>query len=89
MTPRRGSTCAATVRWEALDNVAPVNSGNTLPIVRNWKDDVVRTDLINNLLMDPGQQDNQLSAVEQTIVVNNYPGVIMDYRGVDAVPSAR
>ncbi|MCB0047467.1 MAG: SH3 domain-containing protein [Caldilineaceae bacterium] len=73
----------------ALEGTAPVNSGNTTPIVRNWQEDVVRTDLINNLLIDPGLQANQLTAVEQTIVQNQYPGVIIDYRGIDAVPSAR
>ncbi|MCC9075522.1 SH3 domain-containing protein [Litorilinea aerophila] len=73
----------------ALEGVAPVNTGNTLPVIRNWVDDVVRTDLINNLLLDPGLQDNQLVAVEQTVVQNGYPGVVIDYRGVDAVPSAR
>ena len=73
----------------ALDGTAPVNSGNTLPEIRNWQDDVVRTDLINNLLIDPGLQENQLVAVEQTILQNGYPGVILDYRGVDAVHSAR
>jgi uncharacterized protein YraI len=73
----------------ALEGAAPVNSGNTLAVVRNWSNDVIRTDLINNLLIDPGLQENQLSAVEQTIVQNGYPGVIIDYRGVDAVPSAR
>ena len=50
---------------------------------------MIRTDLINNLLIDPGLQENQLTAVEQTIVQNGYPGVVIDYRGVDAVPSAR
>ncbi|MCC6167054.1 MAG: SH3 domain-containing protein [Caldilineaceae bacterium] len=73
----------------ALEGTAPVNSGNTLPVVRNWSGDVIRTDLINNLLLDPGLQENQLAAVEQTIVQNGYPGVVIDYRGVDAVPSAR
>jgi uncharacterized protein YraI len=73
----------------ALEGTAPLNSGNTLPVIRNWDGDVVRTDLINNLLIDPGLQENQLKAVEQTIVANGYPGVIIDYRGVDAVPSAR
>ena len=73
----------------ALEGAAPVNSGNTLAVIRNWNNDVIRTDLINNLLIDPGLQENQLSAVEQTIVQNGYPGVIIDYRGVDAVPSAR
>jgi uncharacterized protein YgiM (DUF1202 family) len=73
----------------ALDGVAPVNSGNTMPIIRNWEGEVVRTDLINNLLIDPGLQANQLVAVEQTVVQNGYPGAIIDYRGVDALPSAR
>ena len=73
----------------ALEGTAPVNSGNTLPVIRNWEGETVRTDLINNLLIDPGLQANQLTAVEGTIVQNGYPGVILDYRGVDAVPSAR
>ncbi len=73
----------------ALEGTAPVNSGYTLPVIRNWIDGTVRTDLINNLLADPGQQENQLVAVEQTMVQNGYPGVVIDYRGVDAVPSAR
>lgn len=74
----------------ALDGVAPANtSGTTIPVVRNWEGEVVRTDLINNLLLDPGQQDNQLGAVVGTIVQNGYPGVILDYRGVDSRPSAR
>jgi len=73
----------------ALEGTAPVNTGTTMPVIRNWIDDVVRTDLINNLLIDPGLQENQLSAVEQTIVKNGYAGVVIDYRGVDAVPSAR
>src|SRR5690606_7219527 len=50
----------------ALDGQAPVNSGSTLAVIRNWDGDVIRTDLINNLLLDPGLQENQLAAVEQT-----------------------
>ncbi|NJN82748.1 MAG: SH3 domain-containing protein [Caldilineaceae bacterium] len=73
----------------ALDGVAPVSNGNTIPVIRNWQGDMVRTDLINNLLLDPGQQENQFVAVEQTVVQNGYPGVVIDYRGVDAIPSAR
>ncbi len=73
----------------ALEGEAPVNNGNTVPVVRNWDQDVVRTDLINNLLIDPGLQENQLVAIEQTLDANGYPGVILDYRGIDAIPSAR
>ncbi len=72
----------------ALEGTAPVNSGNTAPVIRNWDGEVVRTDLINNLLIDPGLQENQLTAVEQTIEKNGYVGVVLDYRGIDAVPSA-
>ncbi len=59
-----------------------------MPVIRNWDGDVVRTDLINNLLIDPGLQENQLMAVEQTVDRNGYVGVVLDYRGIDAVPSA-
>ena len=74
----------------ALDGVAPANTnGTTIPVIRNWEGEVVRTDLINNLLLDPGQQDNQIASVVGTTVQNGYPGIIIDYRGVDAKPSAR
>ena len=79
----------------ALEGRAPINNGRTIPVIRNWEGEptqpVVRTDLINNLLIEAGQQDNQLKAVYQTVVHpdNNYPGIAIDYRGVDALPSAR
>ncbi len=74
----------------ALEGVAPANSsGTTVPVVRNWDGEVVRTDLLNNLLSDPGQQDNQVAAVVGTVVQNGYPGVVIDYRGVDSAPSAQ
>jgi len=72
-----------------LRGTAPINSGNTLPIIRNWENEVVRTDLIDNLLLEPTQQQDQLASVEQTVVLNGYVGAVIDYRGVDAVPSAR
>jgi uncharacterized protein YraI len=72
-----------------LEGQAPPNSGTTMPIVSNVEDQTVRTDLINNLLVDPGLLDNQLMTLEKLVVEGGYPGVIIDYRGVDAVPSAR
>lgn len=72
-----------------LDGQAPPNTGNTVPIITNVEAQTVRTDLINNLLVDPGLQDNQLATLEQLVVANGYPGLLIDYRGVDAVPSAR
>ncbi|MFN3980728.1 MAG: SH3 domain-containing protein [Caldilinea sp.] len=72
-----------------LDGQAPPNTGSTVPIITNVEGQTVRTDLINNLLVDPGLQDNQLNTLEELVVVNGYPGLLIDYRGVDAVPSAR
>ena len=72
-----------------LDGQAPVNAGSTIPIVSNVEDKTVRTDLANNLLADPGLQDNQLMTLEQLVVTNGYPGLIVDYRGIDGLPSAR
>ena len=72
-----------------LDGQAPPNSGTTIPIITNVENQTVRTDLINNLLVDPGLRDNQLTTLEQLVVANGYPGLLIDYRGVDAVPSAR
>ncbi|CAN5826926.1 hypothetical protein BH10CHL1_BH10CHL1_07050 [soil metagenome] len=79
----------------ALEGNPPASTGTTtLAELRNWEGDVMpngvpRTDLINNLLADPGLQENQLIAVEQVVAQNNYAGVVVDYRGVDAAPSAR
>lgn len=73
----------------ALSGEPPESTGNTLLLVSNVENGVVRSDLINNLLLDPGQQDNQINAVEQVLLERNYRGVVIDYREVDAAPSAR
>ncbi len=67
----------------------PVGNYQINPILRNWRGDVVRTDLINNMLLDPAQQENQFTAVVNYLVSNLYSGIVIDYRGVDAIPSAR
>jgi hypothetical protein len=72
-----------------LDGQAPPNTGNTVPIITNVEAQTVRTDLINNLLVDVALQETQLATLEQLVVANGYPGLLIDYRGVDAVPSAR
>ncbi len=73
----------------ALSGEPPESNGNTLLLVNNVENGVVRSDLINNLLLDPGQQDNQINAIEQVVLERNYRGVVLDYREVDAAPSAR
>lgn len=81
---------AMTLRGDgALNGEVPPSNGSTLLLVSNVEDGVVRSDLINNLLLEPGQQDNQINAIEQVVLENNFRGVVIDYREVDAAPSAR
>lgn len=54
------------------------------PVVRNWSDDgVVRTDLLDNLLISPENQASHLESIKALVVGNNYPGIELDYRGLD------
>ena len=73
----------------ALNGEVPPSTGNTLLLISNVEGNTVRSDLINNLLLEPGQQDNQLAAIEKVVAENNFRGVVIDYREVDAAPSAR
>ncbi|MCS6844134.1 MAG: SH3 domain-containing protein, partial [Caldilineales bacterium] len=59
------------------------------PTIRNWGDDgVVRTDLLDNLLISEDLQRVHLAAIEGLLAANNYPGVELDYRGLDPTLSA-
>ncbi|MBI3958992.1 MAG: SH3 domain-containing protein [Chloroflexi bacterium] len=68
----------------------PPGNYDIVPVLRNWvAGEIPRVDLLNNMLVDPGLQENQLNAVADRLQANNHPGVIIDYRGVDAEPAAR
>lgn len=77
----------------ALDGqLQPVALGNyqIVPVLRNWQHgEMPRIDLLNNMIIDPGLQFNQINAVTDLLVANGFPGVVIDYRGVDATPLAR
>jgi uncharacterized protein YraI len=65
-------------------------SYGVVPVLRNWGDDgVVRTDLLDNLLISEEIMNNQLNAIEALVVTNNLPGVELDYRGLDPTLSAQ
>ncbi len=54
-----------------------------VPTIRNYKDGVVRTDLVWNTLVNEQWQQNNIAAIVELVVTNNYAGVDIDYRGVD------
>ncbi len=55
-----------------------------LPALRNEMDGVVRSDLINNILVNDELRKNHISDIVNLVVQNMYPGVNLDYRGLDA-----
>ena len=66
---------------------AASNAGGSFgvaPVLRNWGDDgVVRTDLFENLLVSEELQQAHIEAIVNLVVGNNYPGIEIDYRGLD------
>jgi len=65
-------------------------SYGVVPVLRNWGDDgVVRTDLLDNLLISQDITTNHLNAIEALVVGNNLPGVEIDYRGLDPTLSTQ
>jgi hypothetical protein len=68
----------------------PQGNYEITPVLRNWHEgQVPRIDLLNNMLIDPGLMDNQLRAINDLLISNFYPGVVIDYRGVDATAASR
>lgn len=55
---------------------------NVIPTIRNWGNDVaIRSDLVDNLLIDPQARERHIDAIV-SLVGNNYQGIDLDYRGV-------
>jgi hypothetical protein len=55
-----------------------------LPMVRNWTDDgVVRSDLVDNMLVVPESREAHVQAIVELVVREMYAGVDLDYRGIN------
>ncbi len=71
---------------EGSITVPPPGSGvpyQIVPTIRNYRDGVVRTDLIWNTLVDNRWRENNIASIVDLVVTNGYAGVDIDYRGVD------
>ncbi len=75
---------------EIVPRNMPDGNYEIVPILRNWRvGEAPRSDLLHNMLVDPGLRENQRKAVADLLTTNPYPGVIIDYRGMDAAPAAQ
>ncbi len=54
-----------------------------VPTLRNWEDSgVVRSDLIDNMLIDARAREEHINRIVELVVRNAYPGIDIDYRGI-------
>lgn len=54
-----------------------------VPVIKNWEDTgVIRSDLIDNLLIDPQAREQHIKEIVALVVGNNYGGIDLDYRGI-------
>ena len=73
-----------------IGNVGNLSSGadNTesliIPVIRNWGDDetAVRSDIINNLLIDPTSRDRHIRTLVDLVEQEGFDGIDLDYRGI-------
>jgi spore germination protein YaaH len=53
-----------------------------MPTLRNWEDSgVVRSDLIDNMLVDGAAREEHIQRIVEVVMRNAYPGIDIDYRG--------
>ncbi len=59
-------------------------SYSVIPTIRNWTDDgSIRSDLIDNLLIDPDARQRHIQTIVDLVQRNAYQGIDIDYRGIN------
>ena len=55
-----------------------------MPTLRNWEEGgVVRSDLIDNMLVDTQAREAHIKSIVELVVRSAYPGIDIDYRGIN------
>jgi len=59
-------------------------SYRVLPTLRNWTEDgIVRSDLVDNMLVDPESRDAHAQTIVDLVVGEMYGGIDLDYQGIN------
>ncbi len=77
-----GSTTVA-VAGNMLEQPGEGTSYIVVPSLRNEINGVIRTDLLNNILVSEELRRNHIEEIVNLVVQNLYPGINIDYRGMD------
>ena len=68
----------------SLPDTQGQESYQVLPTLRNWTEDgVVRSDLVDNLLVNAESREAHVTAIVDLVVREMYAGIDLDYRGVN------
>ncbi len=68
----------------SLPTMEGEESFRVLPTLRNWTDDgVVRSDLVDNMLVILENRDAHVQAIVDLVVSEMYAGIDLDYRGIN------
>jgi hypothetical protein len=79
-----GSNYDVTGSVPTLPAVEGQESYRVLPTLRNWTDDgVVRSDLVDNMLIAPETRETHAQAIVDLVVGEMYAGIDLDYRGIN------
>ncbi len=69
---------------EALLHPDQTATFTIMPTLRNWEEGgTVRSDLIDNMLVDTGARQEHIQRIVELVVRNAYPGIDIDYRGIN------
>src|SRR5262245_31100517 len=67
-----------------LDATLQDGSFITIPTIRNWYEDgSIRSDLVDNFLIDVAARENHIQTLVELVERNGYPGLDIDYRGIN------
>lgn len=75
------NTVAAT--GDLLEQPGEGASYIVLPTIRNEMQGAIRSDLINNILVSDELRQNHINDIVSLVVQNMYPGINLDYKGMD------
>ncbi len=57
---------------------------SVIPSIRNWYDDgAIRSDLIDNMLIDPNARERHIQQIVDLVQRGGYQGIDIDYRGIN------
>jgi hypothetical protein len=73
-------------QYFTLNPLFTQSGGSLIPVLRNVDPNgIIRSDLIDNLLVDQGRWEEHFTRIESLLNGSSYEGIVLDYRNVNPV----